>query len=173
MCEASELAVSFKPVTHVVWRYSVFCDVPQRGLVVSYRRFGKTKRSHLLRSLCIVVGSRRLMHPDALQPKLIVQTLIFSRSYLHRQVSPPESLVVKGGTTWGRNCRWILPENARLPRNIQGSFTRRKSTTWNKQLYFPSEGSSAEEFCAQKNPRLRPGLNPWTWVPKVTTEAAF
>ena len=31
------------------------------------------------------------------------QTLVFSRSYLHRQVSPPETLVVKEGTTWVRN----------------------------------------------------------------------
>ena len=31
--------------------------------------------------------------------RLIVQTLVFSRSYLHRQASPPETLVVKGGTT--------------------------------------------------------------------------
>ena len=31
--------------------------------------------------------------------RLIVQTLVFSRSYLHRQVSPPETLVVKEGTT--------------------------------------------------------------------------
>ena len=28
--------------------------------------------------------------------RLTVQTLVFSRSYLHRQVSPPETLVVKG-----------------------------------------------------------------------------
>ena len=27
----------------------------------------------------------------------------------------PETLVGVGGTTWARNCRWILPENARLP----------------------------------------------------------
>ena len=47
---------------------------------------------------CIVVGSRRLMPGDAL--RLIVQTLVFSRSYLHCQVSPPETLVVKGSTTW-------------------------------------------------------------------------
>ena len=50
----------------------------------------------------------------------IVQTLIFSRSYLDRQVSTPENLVVKGGTTWARNSRWILPENARLPRGTNG-----------------------------------------------------
>ena len=37
--------------------------------------------------------------------RLIVQTLVSSRSYLHRQVSPPETLVVKGGTTWARNGR--------------------------------------------------------------------
>ena len=35
--------------------------------------------------------------------RLIVQTLVFSLSYLHRQLSPPETLVVKGGTTWARN----------------------------------------------------------------------
>ena len=78
--------------------------------------------------------------------RLIVQTLVLSRSYLHRQVSQPETLVGKGGTTWARNGRRILPENARLPRNIQGSFTRRKSTTWDKRLYLPSEGRRAEDF---------------------------
>ena len=36
---------------------------------------------------------------------LLYKPLIFSRSYLHRQVSPPEALVVKGGTTWARNGR--------------------------------------------------------------------
>ena len=84
--------------------------------------------------------------------RLIVQTLVFSFSYLHRQVSLSETLVVKGGTTWARNGRWILPENARLPLNVQGSFTCRKSTTWDKWLYFPSEGRSAEDFFALKNP---------------------
>ena len=78
--------------------------------------------------------------------RLIVQTLVSSLSYLHRQVSPPETLVVKGGTTWARNGRWILPENAWLPRNIQGYFTCRKYATWVKRLYFPSEGRRAEEF---------------------------
>ena len=52
-----------------------------------------------------VVGSRRLMPPDALQPKAYCKTLVFSRSYLHRQVAPPETLVVKGGTTWARKGR--------------------------------------------------------------------
>ena len=47
---------------------------------------------------CIVVGSWRLMLPG-----LTVQTLVFSLSDLHRQVSSPETPVVKGGTTWERN----------------------------------------------------------------------
>ena len=69
-----------------------------------YQTDGRTYyRQEKATRYCIVVGSRRLMPPDALQPKFIVQTLVFSRSYLHRQVSPPETLVVKGGTTWARN----------------------------------------------------------------------
>ena len=54
---------------------------------------------------CIVVGSQRLMPQMHCSRRLIVQTLVFSRSYLHRQMSPPETLVVKGGTTWARNGR--------------------------------------------------------------------
>ena len=94
----------------------------------------------------IVVGSRRLMPPDAPQPKAYCTNPGLRSSYLHRQVSPPETLVVKGGTTWARNGRRILPEKARLPPNIQGNFTCRKSTTWDKRLYFPSEGRRAEDF---------------------------
>ena len=64
----------------------------------------------------------------------------------------------------------FLPENARLPRNIQGSFTCRKSTTWDRWLYFPSEGRCAEDFFRPvKIRRIRPGLNPRTWVPKAST----
>ena len=61
-----------------------------------------------------------------------------------------EILAAKGRTTWARNGRWILPENARLPRNIQGSFTCRKPTTWDRRLYFLSEGRRAEDFFALK-----------------------
>ena len=55
----------------------------------------------------------------------------------------------------------FLPENARLPRNIQGSFTCRKSTTWGRRLYFPYEGRRAEDFfSALKNPRASVGFEP-------------
>ena len=92
--------------------------------------------------------------------RLIVQTLVFSRSCFHRHVSPSETLVVKGGTTWTRNGRWILPENARLPRNIQEFFTCLKSMTWDKWLYFPSEGRRTEDFFALKNPTVSAGFEP-------------
>ena len=67
---------------------------------------------------------------------------------------------MKGGTTWARNGQWILPENARLPRNIQGSFTCRKSMTWDKRLYFPPEGRRAEDFFALKDPTASSGFEP-------------
>ena len=98
------------------------------------------------------------MPPHALQPKAYcTNPSLFSLSYLHRHVSPQETLVVKGRTTWARNGRWILPENARLLRNIQGSFTCRKSTTWDRRLYFPSEGRRAEDFFSLKNPTANLG----------------
>jgi hypothetical protein len=49
---------------------------------------------------------------------------------------------------------------------ILGSFTCRKFTTWDRRLYFLSEGRRAEDFYARKFRRLRPGLNPRTWVPE-------
>ena len=52
----------------------------------------------------------------------------------------------------GREMAGDLEGKLRLPRNIQEPFTCRKSTTWNKRLYFPSEGRRAEEFFALKNP---------------------
>ena len=60
----------------------------------------------------------------------------------------------------------ILPKFRHL---IYGYFTCRKCTTWDQRLYFPSEGRRAEDFFALKILRLRPGLNPRTWVLKAST----
>ena len=59
---------------------------------------------------CVVVGSRRLMPRMHCTRRLIIQTLIYS------QVSPPETLVVKGGTTWEREVAGNLDRKLRLPR---------------------------------------------------------
>jgi hypothetical protein len=45
----------------------------------------------------------------------------------------------------------------------RGSLTCRKSATWGKWLYFPSEGRHAEDFFT-----FQPGLNPQTLVPEVS-----
>ena len=89
-------------------------------------------------------------------------TFLFSNVPTFATSRLQEILAAKRGTTWARNGRWILPENSRLPRNIQGSFTCRKSTTWDRRLYFPSEGRSAENFFALKNPTASDGFEPAT-----------
>jgi len=68
----------------------------------------------------------------------------------------------------GEKLPRILPKAA-TSTSLLGSFTCRKFTTWDRRLYFPSEGRRAEDFVARKIRRLRPGLNPRTWVPKVST----
>ena len=65
-------------------------------------------------------------------------------------------------------CPVILPK-FRLSRKLRDLFTCRKSTTWDRRLYFPSEGRRAEDFFALKIRQLRAGLNSRTWVLKVST----
>ena len=79
-------------------------------------------------------------------------TFLFSNVPTFATSRLQEILAVKGGTTWARN--------GRLPRNIHGSFTCRKSTTWDSRLYFPSEGRRAEDFSALKNPTVSVGFEP-------------
>ena len=42
--------------------------------------------------------------------------------------------------------------------NFHVTFTCRKSTTWDRRLYFPSEGRCAEDFFAMKNPTASVGF---------------
>jgi hypothetical protein len=56
----------------------------------------------------------------------------------------------------------------RLPCKSQSSFTCRKSATWDRRLYFPSERRHAVDFFAQKIRRLWPGSDPRSWVPEVS-----
>ena len=52
---------------------------------------------------------------------------------------------------------------------LSGSFTCRKYAIWDKRLYFPSKRRAEDFFRPEKIRRLRPGLNPRTWVPKAST----
>jgi hypothetical protein len=56
----------------------------------------------------------------------------------------------------------------RLQRKSQGSLTCRKSATWDRRLYFPSEERHAVDFFARKIRRLRPGSNPRSWIPEAS-----
>ena len=60
------------------------------------------------------------------------------------------------GEKWPMNFAW----NARLPSSIQESFTCRKSTTWDRRLYVPSEWRRAVDYFALKNPTASVGFEP-------------
>ena len=61
--------------------------------------------------------------------------------------------------TMGEKCPVILSK-CRLPRYIQGFFPCCKSATWDRRLYFPSEGRRAEDFFVLKNPTASSGFKP-------------
>jgi len=84
--------------------------------------------------------------------------------HVKRHESP---LVVRNGN--GREMADKFGRETRLSRNFQGSLTCRKSATWDRRLYFPSEGRRAENFFARKIRRFRPGSNPRSWVPEART----
>ena len=93
--------------------------------------------------------------------RLTVQTLVFSPSYLHRQVSPPETLVVKGGTTWGREMAGNFDRKLRLPRihfRVLLHFANMRHGT-NGFTSLPKEGV-LRIFLALKNPRAAAGFEP-------------
>ena len=85
---------------------------------------------------------------------LILDFPTFTTSRLPRDPSSQRWNYV--GEKWPMNFAW----NARLPRSIKESFTCRKSTTWDRRLYFPSEGRRAEDFFALKNPTASAGFEP-------------
>ena len=70
----------------------------------------------------------------------------FSARCLHVQ-RRERPLAAEGGTLRGREMFRQILSRIRLP-----SFTCRKSATWDRRLYFPSEGRRAEDFFALKNP---------------------
>ena len=87
------------------------------------------------------------------------QTFQLSPPGVSTRVTTREHPAAEGGTV-GEKFPGILPK-CRFTRYIQGPSTCRKATTWDRRLYFPSEG--------EKIRRLRPGANLRTWVPKAST----
>jgi hypothetical protein len=69
---------------------------------------------------------------------------------------------------WARNVRTIYSIICDFHSKLEGSLTCRKSATWGKRLYFPSEGRHAEDFFTWKIWRLWLGANPRSWVPDTS-----
>ena len=92
--------------------------------------------------------------------------ILLRRSNFRHQASPRvssrESTQRRKVELWARNVQQFCL-------NADLHVTCRKATTWDRQLYFPSEGRRAEDFFALKIRRLRPGVNPRTWVPETST----
>ena len=55
----------------------------------------------------------------------------------------------------GEKCPVILPKC-----RLSALHAARKSATWNRRLYFPSEGRRAEDFFALKNPTASAEFEP-------------
>ena len=93
--------------------------------------------------------------------------MVFSLSYLHRQVSPPETLVMK---LFGREMAGNFARKLQLPRIhfrvLLHAANMRHETNGFTSL--PKEGV-LRIFSPWKIRRLRSGLNPRTWVQKTST----
>jgi hypothetical protein len=69
-------------------------------------------------------------------------------------------LAAEGVTLRGREMFRQISSRIRFPRNSILYFTCRKSVTWDRRLYFPSEGRSAEDIFALKKPTASAGFEP-------------
>jgi hypothetical protein len=119
----------------------------KRGKLVDwYRGYGASTPLHL---------GRKLAGPLCTTPEAL---------HVKRHESPP---VARNGN--GREMAEKYRLKTRLPRTFQGFLTCRISATWDRGLYFPSEGRRAEDFFARKFRRLSLGLNPRSWVPEART----
>jgi hypothetical protein len=102
----------------------------------------------------------------ALQPFKSYCAIWVRRSNFSHQasprVSPRESTQRRKVELWARNVREFCL-------NADFHVTCCKATTWDRQLYFPSEGRRGEDFFILKIRRLQLGANPQTWVPKAST----
>ena len=91
----------------------------------------------------------------------------YPNKFPHSSPEAPRIIQMRGTSTseGGNYYQWILLANPYFTK-VLDSFTCRKSGTWDRFFYFPSEGRYTEDFPeARKIQRLRSGLNPRTRVP--------
>jgi hypothetical protein len=99
-------------------------------------------------------------------PPLEVPTFSARCLYVQRRERPPAT---EGGNLRGRKIFPKISSKIRLPHNprdLSHAANLRHGT--GGFTFFPKEGV-LRIFSPLKIRRLRPGLNPWTWVPKAST----
>jgi hypothetical protein len=102
------------------------------------------------------IGPRWLVPPEVLQPcRLIVRAQLW-KFLLPPPGSPTPMMMRKTSSrergNYGPEISSNFTDKLRVVRNLKGSFTCCKSVTWDRQLYFPSEGRHAEDFfCPEKS----------------------
>ena len=104
-------------------------------------------------------GSGTLHAGQILRCSLPLLSPAFGRSHFRHQVPhcPPrhEKSQRRKWELWARMLSGNFAEMT-----TSTPFTCRKSTTWDRRLYFPSEGRRAEDFYALKNPMASAGFEP-------------
>ena len=113
---------------------------------------------YLLLLLLLLLFSTYALQPVKAYCAVWVRRFNF-RHQASQRVPPRDSTHRRKVELWARNVQEFCLKY-RLPCYIQGSCTCRKATTWDRQLYFPSERRRAEDFFTLKIRRLRPGANP-------------
>jgi hypothetical protein len=73
----------------------------------------------------------------------------------------------------GREMTSNFADKWRVPCHLKGSFTCRKSASWDQWLYFPSDGRHAEDFFALNNPTALAGFEPANLGTPLTTKATY
>jgi hypothetical protein len=109
------------------------------------------------------IGPRWLVPLDVLQPcRLTVRAQLWKFPLALPGAPTPMTLETssreRGNYGWEKAGNFA--DKWQVPRHLKGSFTCRKSVTWDRQLYFPSEGRHAEDFFALKNLTASDGFEP-------------
>ena len=124
--------------------------------------------------LCYVIGSRRLMPPDALQPKACctnpgLQTFLLAPSGVSTRDPSSERRKYLG-----EKCTVIWTESCDFHAYTFGFFYKPQIFDMGQTALLHFRRKTCWGFFSPwKIRRLRPGLNPRTWVPKASTLYKF
>jgi hypothetical protein len=107
---------------------------------------------------CCCVGPRKRVYCSL---QTCTYPMCVQCSHFHRQEAPRHNdagdASIERWNLLGKKRRGVWPKVASSTL-LSGSFTCRKSTTWDRLVYFLSEGSRAEDFFALKNPTASAGF---------------